>query len=66
MTQSAEQPGLALERIRHYLLVLARVHLGDRLQARFDPSDVVQQTLLEAHRNRDSFAARLMPSWRRG
>src|SRR5205814_1479058 len=58
MGHEAEPQRLALEKFRHYLLMLARLHLGDRLRARLDPSDVVQQTLLEAHRKRAQFRGR--------
>ena len=50
--------GLPLERFRHYLLLLARLHLGDRARAKIDASDVVQETLLEAHRKRSQFRGR--------
>jgi RNA polymerase sigma-70 factor (ECF subfamily) len=44
-----------MERFRHYLCLLARLHLDARLRSKLDPSDVVQEVLLKAHRHQDDF-----------
>lgn len=42
--------GQLFERFRNYLLVLARVQIGRRLQRKVEEGDLVQETFLEAHR----------------
>jgi RNA polymerase sigma-70 factor (ECF subfamily) len=59
---------LAVERFRTYLLVLARTHLAGQAGGRLEASDLVQQTLLEAHRDRARFRGQApaeMAAWLR-
>jgi RNA polymerase sigma-70 factor, ECF subfamily len=48
--------GKAVEEYRSYLLLLARMQLEVRPQKQMDASDIVQQTLLEAHAKRQQFS----------
>ena len=43
------------QQFHSYLYLLARSHIGARHRARLDPSDIVQQTLLDAHKKNEQF-----------
>jgi RNA polymerase sigma-70 factor (ECF subfamily) len=47
--------GQLLEQYRGYLLLLARLQIGRRLQGKTDAGDMVQETFLEAHRDFGQF-----------
>ena len=48
---------------RSFVATAARFHLQRRLQAKVDASDVVQQSLLEAHHGFDGFAGETPQEW---
>ncbi len=50
-----EELGPLLQHYRNYLRILADAQIGRRLQARVSPSDMVQETMLEAVRDFQQF-----------
>jgi RNA polymerase sigma-70 factor (ECF subfamily) len=52
---AAQSDERSMERYRQYMRMLARIHLGPRLQAKLDASDIVQQAILNAHQARAQF-----------
>jgi RNA polymerase sigma-70 factor (ECF subfamily) len=58
MTRAAEGMDESPERWRAYLLLLARLQIGPELRGKLDASDIVQETLLEAYRQRATFRGR--------
>jgi|SRR5947209_9272915 len=68
MAHGAETLDPPLEQFRAYLRLLAGSQLTPRLRGKFDPSDLVQQTLLKAHARRGQFRGRTeaeLASWLR-
>lgn len=61
MESETAAPGDVLEGFRSYLHLLARLHLDPRLRPKLDPADVVQQTLLEAYRDREQRRGQTRP-----
>lgn len=47
--------GASLDGFRSYLRVLASMQLDHRVRSKVDASDIVQQTLMQAHKARDQF-----------
>ena len=53
--------GALLQLYRNYLLVLAATQIENRIQPRVSPSDVVQETMLRAHKNFGQFRGTTEP-----
>lgn len=57
-SRAADAGGRPVEAYREYLRLLARLHLGGRLRAKLDASDIVQHALMQAHESREQFRGR--------
>lgn len=64
MVYRPEADGRSLEQYRSYLRLLTRLHWDQKLRGKLDASDVVQQTLLQAHTNREQFRGESELEWR--
>jgi len=62
--RAEDDPGRLMEGLRQYLLMMANQVIGPELQAKFGPSDLVQETFLEAQRHLDGFQGRSEPEIR--
>ena len=52
---SAPFTAQTLDRYRNYLQMLAKAEISPQVRRRVEPSDIVQETLLEAYQKRDQF-----------
>lgn len=52
---SSDSDGASLDGFRSYLRVLAHMQLDRRVRSKVDASDIVQQTLMQAHQAREQF-----------
>jgi RNA polymerase sigma-70 factor (ECF subfamily) len=55
--------GQLLELYRNYLRLVARSLTSEALRVKLEPSDLVQETFLKAHREFTQFAGKVNPSW---
>ena len=55
MNQPYHADHQTLDQFRSYLYLMARAHLGPRMQQQVDASDLVQQTLMDAYARRGQF-----------
>ena len=60
---SAEDRDRLFGLCKRYLEVIARSHVESWLRAKVDASDIVQQTMLEAHRDFDRFTGQTSGEW---
>lgn len=63
MTSDPGTPEARFAQYRSYLCFLARLQLDPRLLGKLDPSDIVQQTLLEAYADRRQFRGSTDAEW---
>ena len=64
MTEEHNARGFSPERYREYLRLLARPRLPKRLRRLLSASDVVHETILKAHKNREQFRGQTEAEYR--